>query len=149
MRRHLGRDSGQIMLLVLIYALIAGSLVMVAVDAGSVFLHRRSLAAAADGAALAAAQSLDRSAFYRHGADGALLLDADAAAAAVDAYVDASDLTGRFDDLTYDTPVVSADGTTVTVRLHATAHLPFTGSLTGGRRTVTLDAAASAESTTG
>ena len=148
MRRRLAEDSGQLMLLILIYALLAGSLVMVAVDAGSVFLHRRSLAAAADGAALSAAQSLDRADFYQHGADGALVLDADAADAAVGAYVDANDLATRFDDLTYDPPSISADGTTVTVHLYATVRLPFTGSLTGGERTVRLDATASAESAT-
>jgi uncharacterized membrane protein len=145
-KRLLKADDGQVLPLVLAYGLIAGALVMVAVDAGKVFLDRRALVAAADGAALAAAQSLDRAAYYRHGANGALPLDADAATRAVQGYAAAAGLEARFTELRLDPAVVSDDGRTVTVRLHATVTLPFTGYFTGGRRQLTLDATASAQS---
>ena len=63
------------------FALIALSLVLVVTDASKVFLTRRSLVSAADGAALAGVQSLDRDAFYADKGGDALPLDVDAAAA--------------------------------------------------------------------
>jgi uncharacterized membrane protein len=58
------RDRGSITVLVIGYTAIAAVLVAVGVDVSKVFLARRSLSAAADSAALAAAQGIDRQAVY-------------------------------------------------------------------------------------
>ena len=71
------------MLLTVGFTVIALALVLVVTDASKVFLTRRSLVSAADGAALAGVQSLDRTAFYAGNDDAALPLDVDAASAAV------------------------------------------------------------------
>jgi hypothetical protein len=144
-----GDDSGQLVLLVVFYGLIAAMLVMVVIDVSKVFLARRSLAAAADGAALAAAQSLDRSAFYRNGPGSELQLDPAGAMEALHRYADQNGLDGRFRSFSYDAPRLSPDGRTITVRLHCRVLLPLPGVFTGGHQTVSLDAQASAQSATG
>jgi type II secretory pathway component PulM len=57
-------DSGTILVLVIGYTAIAAALIVVGIDATKVFLARRALAAAADSAALAAAQGVDLRAVY-------------------------------------------------------------------------------------
>jgi uncharacterized membrane protein len=148
MRLKRGDDSGQLVLLVVFYGLIAAMLVMLVIDVSKVFLARRSLAAVADGAALAAAQSLDRSAFYRNGPGSELQIDPAAAREAVRRYAELNGLEGRFRSFSFDAPRLSSDGHTVTVRLHCRVLLPLPGVFTGGHSTVTLDAQASAQSAT-
>ena len=63
------RDDGQLTLLVIGYVAIAVMLLVVGVDASNVFLARRALSSAADAAALAAAQAVDRAALYRGDGD--------------------------------------------------------------------------------
>ncbi|WP_346434277.1 pilus assembly protein TadG-related protein [Candidatus Protofrankia californiensis] len=58
------QDAGTILVLTLGYVLIALMLAIVVTDVSTVYLARRSLASAADGAALAAAQSVDEMAIY-------------------------------------------------------------------------------------
>jgi len=142
-------DRGQLMLLVLVYALVAAALVTVLVDTGSVFIHRRSLAAVADGAALAAAQAIDRPAFYRGDAGDAIPLDPVAARSAVEAYIQANGLEHRFGDLVVDPPAISADGKVVTVQLRCRVALPFSAGFAGLPRTVEMSAAASARTPIG
>jgi len=149
MRLRWREDDGQLLLLVCVYMLVAAALVMVVIDVSKVFLYRRSLAAAADGAALAAAQSLDRETFYRQGAGELLPLDQETAASAVQAYLARADLATRFPELRYAEPQLSADGRTVTVRLESRMRLPFTGFFTGGDRSVDIGATASAQAATG
>ncbi len=149
MSGRLRRDeSGQILLLVLIFFLIAAALVMVVTDVSKVYLAKRSLASTADGAALAAAQAIDRSAFYRDGASGELRLDPVAAEAAVQSYAERNNLAGRFTDLTFDAPRVVGGGDTVSVRVHCRVVLPFTGFFTGGARSINVAAEASAQTAT-
>ena len=66
-RRRPAGDDGTIMLLTLGYVVVVLALVAVVVDVSSVYLARRALAADCDGAALAAAQSVDTDAIYRQG----------------------------------------------------------------------------------
>nr|WP_242606564.1 pilus assembly protein TadG-related protein [Protofrankia symbiont of Coriaria ruscifolia] len=58
------QDDGTILVLTLGYVLVALMLAIVVTDVSTVYLARRSLASAADGAALAAAQSVDETAIY-------------------------------------------------------------------------------------
>nr|WP_239308171.1 pilus assembly protein TadG-related protein [Frankia sp. Cj3] len=59
-----GADAGTILILTLGYVMIALMLALVVTDASAVYLARRSVASAADGAALAAAQHVDDAAIY-------------------------------------------------------------------------------------
>jgi uncharacterized membrane protein len=115
-------DEGQLILLILAYAVIAALLVTVVVDVSKVFLYRRSLVAAADGAALSAANQPDLAAVY-HGAGRTLPLSRSGADAAVRQYAADAELAGRFDD--FDVAGVETDGVTVTVTLRAAVPLPF------------------------
>lgn len=72
-RRPRGED-GQVLVLTAFLAFVLVLLVAVVVDASAAFLARRGLASQADGAALAAAQSLDLEAFYAGADPGALPL---------------------------------------------------------------------------
>jgi uncharacterized membrane protein len=128
-RRDLHRDDGQLTLLVIAYALVAGVLVVVGIDASKVFLARRALAAAADAAALAGAEGVDTTAVY----DGPGLTcgqrlplsDTRAGRAAADSYVGAAPgLRSTFTSL--DAPQVALPRVdTVAVRLSGTVTLPF------------------------
>ncbi|CAO5255870.1 putative Flp pilus-assembly TadG-like N-terminal domain-containing protein [Frankia sp. AgKG'84/4] len=60
-------DGGTILILTLGYLMVAVMLVIVVTDASVVYLARRSVASAADGAALAAAQRIDENAIYSTG----------------------------------------------------------------------------------
>jgi uncharacterized membrane protein len=125
--RQLRDDSGQLLLLVLLYTLVAAGLVVVATDAATVFLHRRALASAADGAALAAMQAADEGAIYTGGAGAVLPVDATAARAMVHGYVVDNRLAARFPD--FAVRAVAADGRSVTVTLASRVRLPFVGVL--------------------
>ncbi len=74
-----GGDGGQIMVLVLAYALIALTLVIVVVDITAVYLQRDQLFSIADATALNAANALDRARFYRDGPGGKHVGQADEA----------------------------------------------------------------------
>ncbi|HEX6446645.1 MAG TPA: pilus assembly protein TadG-related protein [Streptosporangiales bacterium] len=67
-RRRAGRDSGQTTVLIIGYAVLAMLLVTVVVNLSKVFLAQRSLDAAADAAAIAGAQAVRVSPYYRDGA---------------------------------------------------------------------------------
>lgn len=119
--RERGED-GQLLLLVLVYALIAGLLVTVVVNVSKAYLYRRSLLAAADGAALTAANQPDLDRIYA-GAGSVLPLSDAGAEAAVRQYARDADLAGRFDG--FEVVDVSTDGETVTVTLGAVVRMPF------------------------
>jgi uncharacterized membrane protein len=123
-------DGGQLLLLILVYSLIAAALVTVVVDTSRAFLHRRSLTAAADAAAISAANALDPDAFYAAGAHESLPLAADGVQEAVRLYAADAGLAGRFDEFSVSS--VSTDGARVTVTFTATVPLSFTGALSAG-----------------
>lgn len=133
------RERGQITLLVIGFAVILLCLVAVVVDASQVVLLRRTLTSVADGAALAAAQSLGEQAFYAGPASQALPIDPAAAHAAVVTHLAGVDLQMRLLE-------VSVDGDRVTVALAADADLPLVGAVTSAFEGTTVTARASARS---
>ncbi|MCK9902595.1 hypothetical protein CC117_26290 [Parafrankia colletiae] len=62
-------DGGTILILTLGYLMLAAMLAVVVTDVSVVYLARRSVASAADGAALAAVQRIDENAIYTAGED--------------------------------------------------------------------------------
>ena len=136
-------DDGQLLLLVLVYALIAAALVTVVVDVSKVYLHRRSLVAAVDGAALSAANQPDLDAVYNGNGAQVLPLSEEGARDAVEQYVSDARLAARFDD--FSIVDVSTDGVTVRVSFASTVRLPFVN-LVVSRGGYDLDATASARS---
>ena len=122
------RDDGQLTLLIIGFVAIAAMLVVVGVDASKVFLARRALSSAADAAALAAAQAVDKAAIYAGtggGCGGLLPLDpADAAQRAALALDDqTAGLRSTF--ATLDAPQTDVSGGTVAVHLSGRVALPF------------------------
>jgi putative Flp pilus-assembly TadE/G-like protein len=115
-------DDGQLILLILIYTVIAGLLVTVVVDVSKVYLYRRSLVAAADGAALSAANQPDLASVY-NGADGTLPLSPAGTDAAARQYAQDADLADRFED--FQIVDVTTDGITVTVTFRSRVRMPF------------------------
>lgn len=98
-------ESGQLTPMVIGFVVIALLAVSVMVNASKAFLHRRSLAGWADGAAIVAAQSVADQAIYTGEVGENLPLAEDAAQAAVGEYVTRHGLGGRFDELTVVTEV--------------------------------------------
>jgi len=143
------RESGQIVPLVIGYAVILLVLVVVVVDTSTVFLQRRSLAALADGVAVAAASAVDPAAVAAGALDThqALVLAGDRAAAVASSYLSRAQATDRFTDLRLSDVSVGGDATTVTVRLDARVPLPFVGWVAADHSAgVAVHAAASARS---
>lgn len=116
-------DDGQLLLLVLIYTVIAGLLVTVVVDVSQAYLYRRSLLAAADAAALSAANQPDLGRVYTGDDEVLLPLSQAGARSAVEQYAVDADLDGRFRD--FHVVTVTTDGVRVTVTLSAVVDLPF------------------------
>jgi uncharacterized membrane protein len=138
-------EAGSVLLLVLGCAVVALLLLAVVVDASKLFLTRRALAGAADGAALAAAQAVDLPAVYAGATTGeALPLDPATVDEAVSAYLAAADTAGGLQELT----VVSVDatGASVTVTLSARARLPLVTLVTSQPDGVLLTVTARARS---
>jgi uncharacterized membrane protein len=80
------RDSGQITVLMVMFAGIALVIIMFAVDASLVFLGRQRLASAVDGAAVRAAQQFDDGSYFTGGCVDSLPLDDAAVARVLTAY---------------------------------------------------------------
>lgn len=116
------RDDGQLTLLMLFYALIVTGMFVVGLDVSIAFLAQRSLSNAADGAALAAAQAVDRTELYSGGGAGRLPLSTQTADAAVTRYLVDSGVTQAEPGLRWSASVL--DGT-VTVALSRPVRLPF------------------------
>ena len=121
-------DDGQLLLLVLAYTVIAALLITVVVDVSQTYLYRRSLLAAADAAALSAANQPDLGAIYTGEDSESLPLSERGATHAVEQYAADAELADRFRD--FEVVSVDTDGTAVTVTLRAVVHLPFANRVT-------------------
>ena len=117
--RH--EEDGQLLLLVLCYTVIAALLITVVVNVSKAYLYRRSLVAAADGAAIAAANVPDLPQVYAGGDAAALPLAP--TRAVVEQYAADAQLGQRFDG--FEVVDVSTDGQTVTVTMRAEVRMPF------------------------
>jgi uncharacterized membrane protein len=129
-------DEGSILVLTLGFAVLLLSLVLVVVDASAVFLARRGLASACDGASLAAAQSVDTGQVYRSGVTGTTLPLAGVQSAV-----------GRYAAETYPDGALSGtvrNGDTVVVTGRRTVAIPVVRWLGIGDVTITARAEASA-----
>lgn len=124
-------DAGQVLLLILVYALIAVALTTVVASASAVHLERKRLLALADATALDAADQLDERLFYTRGASpgaGLPLTDASVRASA-DAYVRLSGARTRFRDFAVHPATGTTDGRTASVTLVARAEPPLLSSV--------------------
>lgn len=139
-------EEGSVLLLILGLVVLAGLFVTVVIDVSALFLDRRDLIAAADGAALAGAQGIDEGSVYRYGLpeSGSLTLNRSRAESLVQSYLVDQEIIGTYDDLHVDVDVTN---TTVTVQLVAKVRLPIANVVTpGAGRGVTVDAQATAHS---
>ncbi len=122
-------DEGTVLLLILGLVVVAALFVAVVTDVSALYLERRELVAAADGAALAGAQAVDEESVYRDGlpASGPVPLDQEAAEQAVRDYLaDAGLLTGKLEVR------ISTSATTVSVVLATRLDLPVASTVTAG-----------------
>jgi uncharacterized membrane protein len=120
------RDEGSLTLLIIGYTLIAAVLIVVGIDVSKVFLAQRALSSAADAAALAGAQAVDRGAIYAGGAVCAdLPVDPSAALDAVDASVRDTGESLRPTFVSLSDPDVRVQTGRVQVRLRGEVSVPF------------------------
>jgi len=125
---HRCDDEGQLLLLVLAYTVIAALLITVVVDVSQAYLYRRSLLAAADAAALSAANQPDLDAVYTGDDSSVLPLSEAGARRAVEQYAADAELADRFRD--FEVVTVDTDGVAVTVTLRAVVHMPLANLVT-------------------
>lgn len=114
-------EEGQLLLLVLCYAVIAALLITVVVNLSKAYLYRRSLVAAADGAAISAANVPDLPRVYAEGEPAVLPLAP--TREVVEQYAADAELAQRFDG--FEVVDVTTDGATVTVTMRAEVRMPF------------------------
>ncbi len=124
-----GRDDGQVTLLVLVYALIALSLVAVVVDATTVHLARTQLLDAADAAALDAADAVDEKAVYLRGLADAVPLTTVSVRDQATTYLSSYVVPSHLDDVVLGDRTGSPDGASATVELRGRVRLPIGGSV--------------------
>lgn len=138
MSRPHGED-GTVLVLVLGLFAVMLLLVGVVVNVSVVVLTKRSLASAADGAAVSGAQALDDAGFYADGLDGAVPLSTGAVQQRVASYLAATDSAQPGTAMSASVE----DGRTAVVVATRTVGLPFGGWV--GVQDVELSAIASAE----
>lgn len=118
-------DAGQLTVLVIGFTMIVVLLITVVVNASRVFLVHRALSAAADGAAVAAADALDEPAYYAGARPpDTLPLSSSAVAAAVDNYAASAGLASRFESFQA-AGGLAPDGTTVSATCSTVVRLPL------------------------
>lgn len=124
-----GPDDGQVALLILVYALIALSLVAVVVDATAVHLARTQLLDAADAAALDAADAVDEKAVYAGGLADAVQLTSASVRDQATTYLSSYAVPSHLDDVVLGARTGSADGGSATVELRGRVRLPIGGAV--------------------
>jgi uncharacterized membrane protein len=139
--RAVSRDAGSVTVLVVGFLVVVGLLVAVVVDASAAYLRRQSMAALADGAALAAAEGVQGELLYTGGLGKQAPVDAAVAQRYVAAYLIGVDAPGDLPGLTWQVDT-TVGGTVVRVRLAAPLDLPVTP--TGWTESVTVAVDASA-----
>ena len=120
-------DEGQIMILVLGYALIAFLLVVTAVDVTAVYLARTQLRDAADAAALDAADAAYPPSVYSEGVGGTVPLTDATVRAAVGSYLSAYRPPGHVEQVRLGSATGTPDGQTAVVALSGRVRLPLLG----------------------
>lgn len=141
-------DGGQVMLLIVFFAVIVAALITVVVDVSTVFLAQREMQSTADGAALAATQQPDLAAVYTSELGPRLPLSRTTAVDVLDSYAldpvriphecSASSyrVVAGTDSVGSERSGLQADGVTVRVELTCKVPLPFLGlvadAFTGG-----------------
>lgn len=114
MRRRATGERGSVTVMAIGFLVVIGLLLAVVVNASSAYLQRQELANLTDGAALAAADGLDETAFY---ADRRIELDPAESRDLVAGYLAGRDVAGVD---------VAVEGDVVSVRLERVVDLPFT-----------------------
>jgi hypothetical protein len=115
-------------MLVVGFVTIAALLIVAGVDASKVFLARRALSSAADSAALAASQAVDKAAIYAGnggGCGGLLPLDGSTAHQRAADAVERDSVSLRQTFASLDDPQTQVSDGTVDVRLSGTIDVPF------------------------
>ncbi len=138
-------EAGQLTPLVIGFVVIALLGVTVMANASKAFLHRRSLASWADGAAIVAAQNVSEQAVYAGIVGDVVPLADDLARASVTAYVDRHGLAERFDGFAVVRVDVNPVTDAVTVGLAARVPLIWANEASagfGGGIPVTAEASA-------
>ncbi len=128
--RQVGNDDGQVMILMIFFALIVAAVITAVVDVSTLFLAQREMQSTADGAALAAAQQADTSFVYTGNISQALsLLPAQVHDVASEFVIAPSRIPHNCKVSSYQLVQadVGADGQTVTVTLTCRVPLPFVG----------------------
>lgn len=139
------QEEGSVLLLVVGLVVLLVLVVTVVVDVTALFLARKDLIAAADGAALAGAQALDEEQIYTGGVSGGPLpLDPAAAEQAARDYLAQVGAGEEVSDLAVE---VRASRISVTVRLAGVVELPFVGGVTAGAAGGVVVAASATAST--
>jgi len=122
-------DEGTVLLLILGLVVVAALLISVVTDVSALYLQRRDLISAADGAALAGAQSVDEALVYQQGlpASGPVPLDEAAAERAALDYLTGAGILEPGLDVR-----VTTTSTTVSVSLGVYMKLPVASTVTAG-----------------
>jgi uncharacterized membrane protein len=119
MRARLRGDQGSLIPMILMAFVVAGLIIVGSVVAGDAFLTQRDLQSECDGAAIAGAQALDDSDFYRNGVGSDQALPLGGVQQAVDRYAAEDGSRVRM------IATVGDDHVTVAVACTKTAHLTF------------------------
>lgn len=142
-RVRLAADDGSVLVLAVGLIPVLFLLIAVAVDASTLFIHRRALSSTADSAALAAAQSADLERFYRGDSVAALPIDCQAARRKIEMMLVPTRVDARVSDVALES--IACDRQSVTVAVRSTVRLPF-AHLVGVVPTVDVRGSATARS---